>query len=315
MLDGIDALAENECPAVRHSTTFSQPFMMNALRLPQAYEAAVSQVPGFNDRITPLGSVGLNAGGSLPDTTLVSGRLSVLCSHADPAKDSSNLTSGCVDSPTSSLKYLLLDHMDLPSNTALTVTPATVPPSLAAPLVSVLGFDPAVNELPTDDTAWDSACPGYSTYNVYLSTQDPRLAKAVSDGLQALAKDPSPILDALKEQQQQQQDAAAQPAFNLCGASLTVTGNVTIPGSNQPAWRPSAATDVTWASVSIGDGVNPTPPTRLTIGDDYSVFLSNFPQVSGANTRHTGVERVFESTYEREVERVGVSGNERGVLA
>lgn len=25
VLDGIDALAENECPAVRHSTTFSQP--------------------------------------------------------------------------------------------------------------------------------------------------------------------------------------------------------------------------------------------------------------------------------------------------
>lgn len=33
-------------------------------------------------------------------------------------------------------------------------------------------------------------------------------------------------------------------------------------------------------SVSIGDGVNPSFPTRLTIGDEYSIFLSNFPQVS-----------------------------------
>lgn len=207
---------------------------------------------------------------NLPATIMIQQELVVHCAFRNVRRDSTAIRANCTDAML--LRAVLRGNFT-PELTGYQMSvnqDITAPRSVLAYLkTGVPDFDFVASREPQQ--YYDGRCPGYSRFRVGLVTTDDAVATALVTALNAIARDPTPIVDGLKL------GTSPTAAIQPCG--LVMEGRpkrTAYPAVNQPAWRPSGS-DVVGPTITVGIKSSVTPVNDVVMGQTYDLFVYNFP--------------------------------------
>jgi hypothetical protein len=230
-------------------------------------------LPAAASSVSTLAADGADAalgGAGLPDTNLLWQEINIYC----PGAEASGTT--CITDDL--LKQAIKAYFDPLTGYAVAVANTNVHPS-----VEDVVDDDLRAELSAPQNN-DQACMSGTKYNVYLTTHDNDQVPILNAVWDNIAGDPSDFLAFLQEVQKTD-PAGLAPAGVVCGLTIKRVQTASYPSAERmPAFKPQGLS-LMGPSVFVGDSTSIAPITEVVKGEEYSMFVQNFPATSPVEVR------------------------------
>ena len=217
----------------------------------------------------------------MPNTWLLWHELVVYCESKDPETDDASITQDCLDKDY--LKEVIKSFIAL--NATTQEYQITVGQSGLHGAAQLDNFKPdadgaSITELKTAITpAWNPDCQGWTKYDIQVSATVPASEQLLLDVFQEFVADPSDLSDTIIENWGNTTDV--QP----CGITIVEKGEQRYPSFKaMPAFKPST-TQLMAPNVVVADDTSIIPVQKLVPGEQYKIYVQNFPAGSKAEVR------------------------------